>query len=142
YTAANSAPTVTRDNATRTVNEGQTATNTGTWADANAGDTVTLSASVGTVTKNANGTWSWSFGTTDGPDQSQTVTITATDNHGASSTTTFPLTVNNVAPTATFPATRTVNEGISSNFAFTSPSDPSTADTSASFHYAYSCTGA
>jgi hypothetical protein len=142
YAAANSAPTVTRDNASRIVNEGQTATNTGTWADVNALDTVTLSASVGTVTKNADGTWSWSYATTDGPAQSQTVTITATDNHGASSSATFALTVNNVDPTATFPPSRTVDEGSSSSFAFTAPSDPSSADAGAGFHYAFSCTGA
>ena len=65
-TAVNDGPTVARDSATVTVNEGQTASNTGTWADAD-GDTVTLTASRGTVTRNANGTWSWSFATTDGP---------------------------------------------------------------------------
>jgi hypothetical protein len=42
-------------------------------------------------------------------------------------------------PEASFPATRTVNEGSSSSFAFTGESDPSSADTSAGFHYAYSC---
>jgi len=81
--------------------EGQHATNTGTWSDANAGDTVSLSASVGSVTKsgtNAAGTWSWSYDTTDGPDKSQTVTVTATDDKGRSATTTFDLTVDNVAP--------------------------------------------
>ena len=124
YTAANAAPTVTRDNASRTVNEGQTATNTGTWADANAGDTVTLSASVGTVTKNANGTWSWSYATTDGPAQSQTVTITATDNHGASSSVTFALTVQNVAPVVTATTDQTADEGASKSFAMGSFTDP------------------
>jgi VCBS repeat-containing protein len=105
------APTLTRNNASVTVNEGQTAANTGTWSDANELDTVTLSASVGTVTKNADGTWSWSYATTDGPPQSQTVTITATDNHGKSSTTTFALTVNNVAPTAVNDNPAAVAEG-------------------------------
>jgi hypothetical protein len=99
--AVNSVPAVTRDTASRTVDEGQTATNTGTWSDANALDTVTLSASVGTVTKNSDGTWSWSYATTDGPGQSQTVTITATDSHGGRSTTSFALTVDNVAPIVT-----------------------------------------
>jgi PKD domain len=121
---ANSAPTVTRDNASRTVDEGQTATNTGTWADANAGDTVTLSASVGTVTKNADGTWSWSYATTDGPAQSQNVTITATDNHGASNSVTFALTVANVAPTLTAPADQTADEGSSKSFNLGSFGDP------------------
>lgn len=81
-----------------TVNEGDTATNSGTWSDPGVNDNVQLSASIGNVVKNANGTWSWSFATTDGPSQSQTVTITATDKDGASNSVSFPLTVKNVAP--------------------------------------------
>ncbi|MFZ4596223.1 MAG: Ig-like domain-containing protein, partial [Verrucomicrobiaceae bacterium] len=46
------------------------------------------------------GTWSWSYTPTDGPDASQTVTITADDGVNPVVTTTFALTVNNVAPTA------------------------------------------
>ena len=105
--AVNSPPAIASNNATVTVSEGQTATNSGTWSDANAGNAVTLTASVGTVTKsgtNAAGTWSWSFGTTDGPDQSQTVTITANDGAGGITSTNFALTVNNVAPTVTLSA--------------------------------------
>jgi hypothetical protein len=105
-TAPAAAPVVNRDNASVNVDEGQTAHNTGTWSDANAGDTVTLSASVGTVIKsgpNSGGTWSWSYPTTDGPANSQTVTITANDGAGGVSTTTFALTVANVAPTVATP---------------------------------------
>ena len=98
-TPVNDKPTVSADNATVSVNEGQTASNTGTYGDVD-GDTVTLSASVGTVVKNSGGTWSWSFLTGDGPDQSQTVTITANDGAGGTETTSFALTVVNVAPTA------------------------------------------
>src|SRR5699024_6406459 len=104
------APGLARDNASVTVNEGQTASNTGTWSDVLA-DTVTLSASVGTVTKNANGTWSWSYGTTDGTDQTQTVTITATDEDGGSTQVTFDLVVNNVAPTLSISGNAAVSEG-------------------------------
>ena len=89
-TVNNVAPTVVADNAAVTVDEGQTAVNTGTFADPGA-DIVTLTASVGTVTAGA-GTWSWSFETTDGPDESQTVTISATDSDGATTTTIFTLT--------------------------------------------------
>ena len=81
------------------VNEGSTVTNSGTWNDPGL-DIVTLSASAGTVTKNADGTWNWSFNSNDGPDQSQAVTVTATDSDGGSTTTSFNLTVNNVAPDA------------------------------------------
>ncbi len=94
----NVAPTLASNQASVTVNEGQTAANTGTVTDAE-NDTVTLSASVGSVINNGNGTWSWSFGTSDGPTQSQTVTITGNDGQGGTSTTTFALIVNNVAPT-------------------------------------------
>jgi hypothetical protein len=116
--AANTAPTVAANNASVSVNEGQTATNTGTWADANAGDTVTLSASVGTVTKNANGTWSWSYDTTDGPAQSQNVTITATDNHGASNSTTFAVTVNNKAPVVSLSGPVSADEGDTKSYSY------------------------
>ncbi|HEX4965240.1 MAG TPA: beta-propeller fold lactonase family protein [Thermoanaerobaculia bacterium] len=91
-------PVLASDNASVTVNEGQTAANTGTVTDQNH-DTVTLTASVGSVINNGNGTWSWSFATSDGPTQSQTVTITGDDGQGGTSTTTFALVVNNVAPT-------------------------------------------
>ena len=107
----NSPPTVAANNGSRTVNEGQTATNTGTYSDPD-NDPVSLTASVGTVTKNAAGigTWSWSFPTTDGPDQNQTVTITAND--GTETTdTTFSLTVNNVAPTVNLQGPTSMQEG-------------------------------
>ena len=48
------------DNASVTVQQGQTATNSGTVSDPDS-DPVTLSASVGAVVNNGDGTWSWSF---------------------------------------------------------------------------------
>jgi hypothetical protein len=99
----NSPPVLSATNASVTVNERQMATNAGTFSDAEGNATVTLSASVGSVTKNdADGTWSWTFDTNDGPDQSQTVTITATDGMGETASTTFSLTVRNVAPTTSW----------------------------------------
>ncbi len=92
------------------VNEGQTATNSGTWNDPD-GDVVTLSASVGTVVKNAAGTWSWSYATRDGTAESQTVTLTADDGRGGISTASFALAVLNVAPSVTVPASSSVPEG-------------------------------
>ena len=94
----NQPPSVAADNATETVDEGQMASNTGTIGDPD-GDTVTLTASVGEVTNNGNGTWSWSFTTSDGPAESQTVTINADDGNRGAAQASFPLTVNNVAPT-------------------------------------------
>jgi subtilisin family serine protease len=92
-------PDLAADNASVTVDEGQTAANSGTFGDPN-GDAVTLSASVGTVVAGA-GTWSWSFDAVDGPADSQVVTITATDALGIENEVTFALTVNNVLPSVT-----------------------------------------
>jgi hypothetical protein len=92
------------------VNEGQAAHNTGAFADLTP---IAITASVGTITKTGEteGTWTWSLGATDGPAQSQEVTITASDGlHTA--TTTFLLTVNNVAPAVSAAAPLvTVDEG-------------------------------
>jgi len=94
------APQLTLDSGSVTVNEGTTAANTGKYFDL-CGVNVTLSASVGTVTKTGtnSGSWSWSFATTDGglPD-SQTVIITANDGNGGRTQASFPLIVNNVPP--------------------------------------------
>lgn len=95
-TSNNVNPTLTQNNASVTVNEGQTATNSGAFSDVPA-DTVTLVASIGTVTGSA-GNWTWSYGTTDNA-PTQTVTITASDEDGGSASISFDLTVNNVAPT-------------------------------------------
>ena len=118
-TAVNDAPVVAADQASVTVNEGQTAGNTGTWSDVDDGDIVTLSASVGIVTKNANGTWSWSYATTDGPDDGQTVTITATDIAGATDDAQFSLTVNNVKPSISLTGDATADEGSTHTYGFT-----------------------
>ena len=117
-------PDIAANNASVTVDEAQTATNSGTFSDPN-GDSVALSASVGTVTPGGGGTWSWSFLTNDGPSQSQTVTITATDSTGITNTATFSLVVNNVNPTVTVESDQVthVSEGDSVD-AHTSFSDP------------------
>jgi PKD domain-containing protein/thrombospondin type 3 repeat protein len=48
--------------------------------------------------------------------------------------------VNNVAPTATLGNNGPVDEGSPATVSFSNQSDPSSADTTAGFHYAYSCT--
>jgi len=95
-----------------TVNEGQPAANSGSYSDID-GDSITITASAGAVTRTgtSSGTWSWSLVTTDGPDQSQTVTITANDSNGGVTTTSFTLTVLNVAPTADAGGPYSVPEG-------------------------------
>ena len=49
------------------------------------------------------------------------------------------VTVNNVAPTATFNAPNSVNEGENIAISLTSPVDPSSADVAAGFEYAFDC---
>jgi CSLREA domain-containing protein len=88
-------PVIASDHSSVTVNEGQTAANTGTVSDAD-GDTLTLTASLGTVVDDGNGSWSWSLANTEF--QNQTVTISANDGQGHISTTSFGLVVNNAAP--------------------------------------------
>jgi hypothetical protein len=124
-----------------TVDEGQTATNVGTWGDPDGASGVKLSASVGSIIQYADGTWHWSLDTADGPAETQTVTITATDPQGATTSRSFALVVNNVAPTATFGSNGTGTGGAAVPVSFTDPADPSSVDTAAGFHYAYACDG-
>lgn len=110
-TVRNVPPSVTPESDSVTVDEGQTATNTGTVTDPG-NDTVNLSVSAGTITKEDDGSWAWSFETEDGPDDSQEVVVNATDEDGDSTETTFDLTVNNVPPTVSADADEvTVDEG-------------------------------
>lgn len=85
------------------------------------------------------GTWSWSYTPDDGPSDGQVVTITA--DNGTEATTDFTLEVDNVEPKATFNAPGSVLTGDPIELSLTSPSDPSTADTSAGFDYAFDCGG-
>ncbi len=119
---SNNPPTVAANNTSVTVDEGQTAANSGTVSDTD-GDTVSLSASVGTVVNNNDGTWSWSFGTSNGPAESQTITISADDGKGGTSSTTFDLTVNNVAPTVNAGPDQTVfrNDVVTVSGSWTDP---------------------
>ncbi|MFZ4594188.1 MAG: Ig-like domain-containing protein, partial [Verrucomicrobiaceae bacterium] len=94
-------PSVASNNAIVIINEGNSASNTGTFSDPEGNATVAVTASIGSISKDsAAGTWSWSYTPADGPDNSQTVTITANDSVNTPVTTTFALTVNNIAPTA------------------------------------------
>ena len=62
-----------------------------------------------------------------------------TDKDGGSTEYTTDVVVRNVAPTATFTAPATVAEGSPALLSFADQRDPSTADTTAGFTYAYDC---
>jgi Tol biopolymer transport system component len=98
-------PSLSANNPSVAVDEGQVATNSGTYDDTEdtTADTVAIRTSAGNVSKTGkdSGTWSWSLQTTDVPaDQSRPITITARDSSGRSSTETFSLIVRNVPPPA------------------------------------------
>ena len=122
---ANVSPSVGADNASETVNESESAENSGTFSDSG-DDIVTISASVGTVSQvvTQSGTWSWSFDTSDGTDETQTVTITATDSDLATTTTTFALQVNNVVPTIALSGASNVDEGSTYTLTLGAITDP------------------
>ena len=98
-----------------TATEGSKITNTGAFDDPFGPGTVTLTTSLGTVANNATNTgWTWSYTPPVGPAGPTTVTITATNTHGQQATTSFTLTVRNVAPTiTTFTVPATGAEGSS-----------------------------
>src|SRR5207253_8764279 len=70
---------------------------------------------------------------------SYTATVTVTDKDGASGQAQFDVTVANVAPTADLANDGPVDEGSPATISFSNQSDPSAADTSAGFHYAFAC---
>src|SRR5439155_17364362 len=84
------------------------------------------------------GTSSTSCPTTDSG--SRTVKGKIKDKDGGTTEYTASVTVNNVAPTATLSNDGPIFEGGSATISFSGPSDPSSGDAAAGFHYAYSCT--
>src|SRR5207253_8980223 len=68
-----------------------------------------------------------------------TVTVKVTDKDGGFDSKTFNVDVHNVAPTATFSNDGPVSEGSDFHLYLTSPSDPSGADATAGFQYAFDC---
>jgi hypothetical protein len=83
----------------------------------------------------------FSAGSADGP-SSRTVALRVTDNEGASSIGTAALTLTNTPPTATLSNNGPVNEGSAVTISFANPSDPSSADTAAGFHYSFALSAA
>jgi hypothetical protein len=145
-TVNNVAPTVALTTAPATANEGDTKSYVYTVTDPGA-DTFTVTAGFPTcgagntlsnATTNAGG-GSFDCKFNDGP-STPSVQIQVTDSDGApSNTASQSVTVANVAPTATFNAPSSVNEGSTISLSLTSSLDPSSADTTAGFQYAFDC---
>jgi|GEM_PF-3732656 len=129
----NLAPSVLAFSSSVTVNEGQTAANSGSFSDPN-GDAVTLTASSGNLTDNGDGTWSWTQSTDDGPSGDTVVTITATDSFAETTVITFSVSVLNIAPAVAVSGPSSAVQGQPVSFLL-SATDVSTADTNAGFTY-------
>lgn len=145
-TVENVAPTATLGNS-GSVNEGSSATLSFSGAsDPSSVDTLAgfhyafdcNGGSLATATFAGSGTSnSISCPFADSPSSTVKGKIMDKDNGGREYTTT--VTVNNVAPTATFTATPQIFQGESVKLEFKQPFDPSPADTTTGFTYAYSC---
>lgn len=119
------------------VNEGQLLTTSGKFTGT--GLTITANNVVGTFTpNNAAGTWTWSYPTTDNLPVTKIV-VTAKDGFVQIVADTFTYQAANVAPSATFNAPSSVNEGASFTISLSSPTDPSSVDAAAGFTYAFNC---
>ena len=106
-----------------------THTATVNWGDGSATENATVFPGVGSGALGGTHTYA---------DQgTYTVTITVLDNNGGSDIDTFDVIVAPVAPTATLGNSGPVTEGSSATVSFSNQFDPSSADTTAGFHYAY-----
>ena len=143
--AVNDAPVVTLTGPTGHVDEGSSFHFTYTTTDPDTGETFsdTITGCPGSVTNDVidatTGDGSFDCTFPDGP-STHTVKVTVSDGELTGSDQ-ASVTVDNVAPTATFTASSPIDEGSSSTLSFTGASDPSAADTIAGFHYSFACDG-
>jgi hypothetical protein len=127
----------------QSVDEGSTLSFTAAASDHDVpANTLTFSlvgAPVGATIDPSSGAFSW----TPTDDGSATFTVRVTDNGTPSlhDEEQITVTVTNVAPTAFLSNNGPVDEGSPATVTFTTPFDPSSADTSAGFRYSFACTG-
>jgi PKD repeat protein len=126
-------------------NEGASVSESASFSDAGVLDTHTCAinwgdgnTTPGTVTEAA-GSGTCTGTHTYADNGSYTVTVTVTDNDGAPGSDTDTATIANVAPKATLANSGPVDEGSPVSVSFSGASDPSSADTTAGFHYAFAC---
>ncbi|HVX64411.1 MAG TPA: Ig-like domain-containing protein [Pirellulales bacterium] len=70
------------------------------------------------------------------------VTVAVSDSNNGSGSSSMVVTVNNVAPTAALANSGPIDEGSAATISFSSPVDPSSADTAAGFHYSFATSAA
>jgi methionine-rich copper-binding protein CopC len=141
-TVSNVAPSMSGVTIDSNIDEGSGATLSGQMSDPSTKDTFTLSVDWGDGSTVENfphpaGSTDFTHPHTYVNSGQYTVTITLTDDDGGSSTLTKSVTVNNVAPTATFASGGAVTTGSPASVSFSNISDPSPGDVSAGFVYAY-----
>jgi hypothetical protein len=139
---SNTAPTLAPIG-NKAVNEGSALTFTASATDTDTpAQTLTYSLVGAPATATINGSsGAFSWTPTDGPAQTATFKVRVTDNGTPtlSDEEEITVTVNNVAPTATFNAPTTVSAGANINLSMTGPGDASTVDAAAGFTYAFDC---
>jgi hypothetical protein len=137
YTAANVAPTATFNSPD--VNEGSNIqlSLTDKFDPAGANDTLSYAFDCGSGYGAFGSSDTASCPTTD--NGTRNVGAKIRDEDGGVTEYTDSVTISNVAPTATKSFESPVDEGSSFNLALNSPSDPSSADTTAGFKYAFDC---
>jgi hypothetical protein len=142
-TVNNAKPTATFAAAPATLNEGSsytlslTSPSDPSSVDVAAGFTYSFDCGLGAGYSTPTSSASATCPTTD--NGSPTAKGKIIDKDGGLSEYTAAVTINNVAPTATFDAPSQVEEGSPIALSLTEPHDPSTADVSAGFHYAFDC---
>jgi hypothetical protein len=119
--------------------EGSPITVTGSFADGDGNPlTITQLTGDGDLTNNGDGSWSWTLTPSDNGGGSVDVQADDDEHTGTDS---FTWIAANVAPTASISNGGSIDEGGSATVSLTGASDPSSDDTAAGFHYAFSCDG-
>lgn len=104
------------------------------------GDSLTYAWSVDSALCSFNNVSSLNPNLTCSDNDSFTVTLEVRDGVHPAVTSTTSVTVTNAAPVGTLNNNGPVNEASAATMSFSGQSDPSSADTTGGFHYAYSCT--